>query len=72
MITDNFSLQDKDQLIKARDVAAMLQVSKSFAYQLMQRKIIPTVKINRAIRVRLSDLHEYIQKHWSGWSAQGE
>ncbi len=53
--------QSTQKLLKARQVAEFLNVSKSFAYQLMQRGIIPTVKILGARRVRLEDLLRFIQ-----------
>jgi excisionase family DNA binding protein len=57
-------------LLKAIHVAEILNISRSKAYQLMQSGTIPTIRINRSIRVRTTDLIEYIQKHWSGWKDQ--
>ena len=54
-------------LLKAMDIADRLNISRSLAYQLMQTGDIPTVRMNRTIRVRESDLEAYIQKCWSGW-----
>lgn len=53
------------KLLKAIDVARILNVSKAFAYQLMRKGVIPTVKILGARRVRLEDLHRFIQEHIS-------
>ena len=47
-------------LLKATDVAEILNISKSMAYRLMQRREIPTVSIGNAKRVRPVDLHDYI------------
>jgi excisionase family DNA binding protein len=49
-------------LLKATDVAKKLNISRSLAYQLMQSGNIPTVRINRSIRVQPSDLAEYIRR----------
>lgn len=54
-------------LLKVAEVAEILNISRSQVYQLMQKGEIPTIKINRSIRVRPCDLEEYIQKCWSGW-----
>ncbi len=49
-----------DSLLKAADVAVILNISKSMAYRLMQTREIPTVCIGNAKRVRPVDLHNYI------------
>lgn len=54
-------------LLKAADVAKRLNVSRSLAYQLMQRGDIPTVRFGGSVRVKTSDLDEYIRRSWSGW-----
>ena len=54
-------------LLKAEQVADILNIGLSKAYQLMQSGDIPTVRINRSVRVRPCDLDEYIQRCWSGW-----
>ena len=51
------------ELLKAPDVAKILNISKTFAYKLMRTGKIRTVKIERALRVRQADLDEYIQKN---------
>lgn len=43
-------------------VAEILQVSRSFAYQLMKRGDLPTVRIGHAIRVRAGDLECFIHE----------
>jgi excisionase family DNA binding protein len=50
------------RLLKAQDVAAILNVSRSFAYALMQSGQLPSVRLGRSIRVRPSDLEEYISR----------
>lgn len=49
-----------EKLLKAVDVAHILNISRAYAYQLMQRGEIPTVKIGTACRVRQADLKAYI------------
>ncbi len=53
---------DARRLIKAKEVAEILQVSRSMAYRMMQRGEIPTVRVGSAVRVRGSDLEEFIKK----------
>ena len=57
-------------LLKASEVAEILNIGVSKAYQLMQKGEIPTVRIDHSVRVRPNDLDEYIQKCWTGWKDQ--
>ena len=50
------------KLLKSDEVAEILKVSRSFAYLLMKRGDIPTVRIGSAVRVRYEDLEWYINK----------
>ena len=50
-----------DRLLTASEVASLLNISRAFAYQLMQRGKIRTVCIEGARRVRPEDLHQFIQ-----------
>ena len=50
-------------LLKAKDVAEILQISRAMAYTLMQRGEIPTVRIGKARRVRPEDLIKYIESN---------
>ena len=61
------SLNSRNQLLRAVEVARQLNISRSLAYQLMLRGDIPTVRFGGSVRVRESDLEEYIQRSWSGW-----
>lgn len=56
------------KLLRANDVAQRLCISRSLAYQLMQRGEIPTVRFGSSVRVRECDLEEYMNRHWSGWN----
>jgi excisionase family DNA binding protein len=48
------------ELLTGRDVAKVLKVSESIAYQLMRTEI-PCVRLGRSVRVRPQDLEEYIR-----------
>ena len=52
----------EEHLLKSEEVAHILHVSRSFAYLLMKRGDIPTVRIGTAVRVRPQDLEQYITK----------
>ena len=51
------------QLLKARQVAEELNVSRAMAYRLIQTGHIRSVRINGARRVRPMDLKRYIEKN---------
>jgi excisionase family DNA binding protein len=50
-------------LLKAKEVAEILQISRAMAYNLMLRGEIPTVKIGKCRRVRPEDLIKYIESN---------
>jgi excisionase family DNA binding protein len=52
-------------LLRATEVARILNVSRAMAYQLMQRGEIRTVRIGAARRVRREDLNRYIETNLS-------
>jgi len=54
-------LPTEDKLLKAIEVAEILNISRAMAYRLMQTKRIPTVRIGTARRVRPADLQIYIK-----------
>ena len=51
----------EEKLLKAIEVAEILNISRAMAYRLMQTRKIPTVRIGAARRVRLIDLQNYIE-----------
>ena len=55
----------EEQLLKSEEVARILHVSRSFAYLLMKRGDIPTVRVGNAVRVLPQDLERYIQERHS-------
>ncbi len=52
-----------ERLLKAFEVAEILNISRAFAYQLMQQGSIPTVAIRGARRVRPADLRAFIENN---------
>ena len=65
MLKIDDQIKSERKLLKATDVARILNVSRAFAYQLMGRGEIPTVKILGARRVCLEDLEQYIIENTS-------
>lgn len=53
-------LERYDCLLNADDVAALLRISKRYAYHLMETGQIPNVRIGSSIRVFKADLLAYI------------
>lgn len=66
MDINNIFIADEARLLKIKDVTKILNISKSLAYRLIQTGEIPVVKVNSAIRVRLSDLNEFIKTRFIG------
>ncbi len=62
---------DEERLLKSDEVAELLHVSRSFAYQLMKRGDIVTVRIGKTVRVRPNDLKDYIDKRTTGKPTSG-
>lgn len=52
--------QMPSKLLRAGDVAQRLNISRALAYRLMQSGAMPTIRINRSVRVRTEDLEAYI------------
>jgi excisionase family DNA binding protein len=50
-------------LLKASEIAALLNISRSFAYQLLQSGAIPVVRLGKACRVRPKDLQAYVEQN---------
>lgn len=67
MVSQALSISSPTTLLRATEVAQRLRISRSLAYKLMDSGEIPTVRFGGSVRVRESDLDEYIQRHWSGW-----
>ena len=52
----------ESRLLTGREVAHKLNISKSFAFLLMQRGAIHTVRLGRLVRVRQEDLEKFIEQ----------
>ena len=65
MNTNNkpFDLTSFNHLLKAKEVAEILNINRSFAYHLMQTGDLPVVRLGKACRVRPEDLMAFIQKN---------
>ena len=50
-------------LLTAKDMSSILNVSRSFAYMLMQSGELPTVQLGRSVRVRPQDLEEFLERN---------
>lgn len=53
-------ITETEYLLTGNDVANILKVSRSFAYLLMKRGEIPSLRLGRSIRVRPVDLDNFI------------
>ena len=54
-------MADEQRLLTGDEVARILQISKPYAYQLMQRGEVAVVRIGRCVRVRPEDLQRFIE-----------
>ena len=52
----------EERLLKPAEVAEVLSISKALVYRLIQQGVIPSVRINHAVRVMPSDLEGYIKQ----------
>ena len=52
----------KAELLKPAEVAVILRVSMTQAYNLLKRGDIPSVRIGTSVRVRWEDLERYINE----------
>ena len=51
-----------EKLLKVKEVAEILQVSRSLTYQMISRGEIPTIRFGSAVRVQHSDLDVFIKQ----------
>jgi excisionase family DNA binding protein len=65
------NITSEARLLRATEVARLLNVSRSMAYRLIKSKAIPAVRINHSVRVQSDDLEEYIRRHYQGWDDPG-
>ena len=57
-----FEISKDEQLLKAVDIAKILNISIALAYRLIQRGDIPLVRISHSVRVKHSDLEDYVKR----------
>ncbi len=55
--------QGRVPLLKATEVADILNISRSLVYRLIQTGEIPHIRINQAVRVHQDDLYKYIESN---------
>ena len=55
-------IYQKEKLLKANEVAQLLNISRAMSYHLMQSGQIPVVRINRSVRVKPGDLRSFIEQ----------
>ena len=48
------------RLLRAQDVAVILNISRSLAYRLLQSGKLPVIRVERSVRIRPEDLEAYI------------
>ena len=54
-------IHDSQRLLKASEVARILNISKSMVYRLMKNGKIPYVRINQAFRIHPEDLDKFLE-----------
>lgn len=64
-MTERIAAEKTARLLRAREVAKILNVSQALAYRLIQMGEIPCVRIGTAVRVRPEDLDAYIEANLS-------
>ncbi len=60
--TINDCSHDNVKLLRVADVAFILNISKSLAYRLVQKGLIPSIRFNSVVRIRSADLNSFIQQ----------
>ncbi len=55
------------KLLKAPEVAVILNCSKAFVYKLIKQRQLPSVQIGYSIRVKPEDLNRFIRENTSDY-----
>ena len=55
------TIYKNERLLKASEVARILNISRSLVYNLIQTGKIPHIRINQSVRVRQDDLNKFIE-----------
>lgn len=65
MESDNLDgkVETTNRLLDSRDVARLLNISRSQAYLMMREGLIPTVRFRSLVRVRIEDLQTFIERN---------
>jgi len=63
LLKENLSIEEKTlpRLLNAQDVAAALNMGLSTVYLLVERGVLPSIRIGRSVRIRLQDLEKFIE-----------
>jgi len=59
---DGATNMQENKLLRARDVAGELSISRALAYRLLRTGQIPVIRIGHAVRVKRSDLEDYVER----------
>jgi excisionase family DNA binding protein len=57
------NLLQSTRLLRPNEIAALLNISRSFTYHLLQTGAIPVVRLGKSCRVKPQDLAEYIERN---------
>lgn len=63
---ENSTILRGEKLLRAEEVAQLLDISRSFAYNLIRTGEIPYVRLGKSCRVRPQDLADFIEKNLHG------
>lgn len=61
-MSEKDSREELKQLLRAQDVAKVLNISLALAYRLIQQGELQSVRIGGSVRVRSEDLQEFIER----------
>jgi excisionase family DNA binding protein len=56
------TILSQDPILTVREVSEYLQISKSKIYYLISRKEIPHLRLGKNVRIRMSDLLEWLNQ----------
>ena len=65
-------MESKSTLLTVPEVAQWLRVPISTVYDLVQRQILPSLKVGRALRFDPHDLEDYLRRQKRGRSPAGQ
>jgi len=59
---ENQSVFESQRLLKAMEVARILNISRAMSYRLLETGELPAVRIKKAVRVKPQDLFDFIER----------